>query len=1182
MNKKKRFLYSIFFILLISISMFLFACNKGTSTQKDLLLLKTDVSQLTFIEDEVHLDEIAFEYIDINGNVIELNGNDLEISETDRESLNTPGFKSITFKYNNSEHIVCFLVQEKPTIYNYNLTFDANGGFFSTINAETLSITSGEILRSPPETPVREGYDFSGWYPNYHFIESDKLITPYKISPEVTSFVAKWLSTKRHEVSYKKQQGEQISNIKKIDNMTISDGESIHLINKNEFQDYDILIKNNSVDEYLKYNFVGYKIETFDESTGENVVKFLPSNHTDAIEISNKTTIILVFEINKYDVTFTDDNNVELKKIKVEYGKKVNTEDIPEKPSITGYETYWFNKTLNKDYRVEDIENVTRNISIQLKKTIIRITVNFYDEDNIKLTNISNVYEYGKSIGANKTVPHKNGYDGKWRFNVNDIDTFYEPVQLQNLILNIALYPQIESSKQISFYATYTKKRYTLRFHYDLPEQEGLIFEKEIEYGDRINAKDTMNSNLFALKYVGASGQYFSGYDFSLYKNSTWHYSIDKTNPSTIVNDNHSFDDQNAILNQNPPWDRSVYDFYFNPIKEFNESNISFSYPDPENFDVLLLASDDIIKVEISNSLVKILNTSKLMEYYPRHTIDKWAYNETVDIDDNKLIYQSYKNNYKYFRDDVVYYDAKFYKLSSDESINNAPGVDDSWEILSGIKTKQVEISSDDLYKFNLNEKHLFSENPLINNSIYPIFKERKFSLQIYDQTFQTTPIATNGRYIYSYEFIKKYENLDYTYDDEINFNSLINQYLSSQEYSDGTVSNFELMGLFEDKAFQSVSYNRTSSINIKTDIKLYAKWIDLNFGSDGLVFSKIDNETAALIDFEPQINTLNTKINLNLVIPNFWQETKVKVIKQNALKNLIKYSNIEIENFTLPEFLSEIENDELKNIKVNNSILIANTNTKFNVENNILYENIEGGQRNIVKVPINIDIMGNIAQVFSNVYSINSYAFANFKNILTLTTSDHPSLKFIDNFAFFASSISEFSLGENITYLGYHAFANCENLDQVESVMFSDKIDFGANVFENTKWLIRERASHKQIIIGNILVESIINSTDTTIEIDDKVSIIADNAFVFNVQDNQPFNDITIKFRESSNIHSFGNNVFTNTIKKLIILNDDDIILTETSLNNVLLLETKQSRVEYFNMQLANLENSTLPIVGV
>ena len=106
---------------------------------------------------------------------------------------------------------------------------------------------------------------------------------------------------------------------------------------------------------------------------------------------------------------------------------------------------------------------------------------------------------------------------------------------------------------------------------------------------------------------------------------------------------------------------------------------------------------------------------------------------------------------------------------------------------------------------------------------------------------------------------------------------------------------------------------------------------------SESTVQDASDNETAALIDFEPQINTLNTKINLNLVIPNFWQETKVKVIKQNALKNLIKYSNIEIENFTLPEFLSEIENDELKNIKVNNSILIANTNTKFNVENIVL-----------------------------------------------------------------------------------------------------------------------------------------------------------------------------------------------------------------------------------------------------
>lgn len=1167
MSKRTKIFYFTFFIFIVIVCTFLYACNSSNHSHKEILILKSDVSQLTFVENEVNLDEISFEYIDINGNVTVLTANDLSITESDRLSINEPGFKSITFKYNNLENVVCFLVKEKPSTYSYDLNFNANGGSFPTLNSETLSITSNEVLKTPPETPVREGYQFSGWYPNNHFIESEKLVTPYEINPNVTSFVAKWLSAKVHSVSYRKKLDQSSDlNIPKIEDITISDGEKINLIKEIAFRDYDIL----AINDYLKYDFFGYKISIFDESTGQSNENILSKTHSEPIEISGQTIITLLFKIKKYQVIFSNNNTV-ISEFEVEHGREVVEGDIPIKPNIVGYETYWYNKTANKNYELNDIKNVTRNIFIELKSKIIKISVNFYDENNIKLTNISQVYNYGDFIGINKVVPLKTGYKGIWRFGD---DSFYQPNELEQLKLDIFLYPQIEESKQINFYALYTKKKYILNFHYDLPERTGLVYQKTIDYGDKINAKKTMNSNLFGLRYL-IDTEYVYGYDFLLYGNSTWHYTKDISNPSTVVKDTDNFDAQNENFRQNPPWERSEYNFYFNPQKKFNVNNVQFSYPDPNDFDILLQAPSNMIRVEFSNSSVRILDTIGLMENYPRHSISKWAYNATVDASNNLLVYQSFNADYLYYKDDVVLYNSVFYKLTVSESINEIPGTDEKWEVLNNIATMQIIISSD-LYRINLSEKHLFNINPVINNSIYPIFEERKFSLQVYDQVFQTIPTATEGKYVYNYEFANVYEKLDFSYEEEISISTLITNYLSSKSYQDATPSNFELLGLFEDAMFESTSYNGLDTINIKNDIKLYAKWIDLNFGSDGLIFSKID-EVATVINFEPLIKSLNKKISLDIIIPNEWQGTPVKIIKKDAFKNLIKYSNIEIKSLTLPEFLFEIEHNELKNIKVKNSIFISGSNTKFNVENNILYELIENNQRNIVKVPTNIFI--NTSTAFLDVFDIKPYAFAGFENDLILTTSDHASLKSINNFAFIGSSISQFNLGDNITYLGKEAFANCEKLTQVASAVFSQKIEIADNVFKNTPWWISQKTNNKQIIIGNILLECSIKHTDTIIEINDNVSIVSDNAFIFNVQENQQFNEIIIQFSTASNVNWFGNNVFSNTVKKLVVLNENDIILTTSSFNNVVTLEVQQSRIEYFNAQLENLENNVLTI---
>lgn len=1181
---KKNILICLLFLCVITL-LFLTACNKTTVGYQELLILKTDVTSISLIEGEDNLSKINFEYVDSFGNVKQLTASELNISQKDEESLKQPGFKTITLKYNNAEHIISFLIKERPRIFTYDLTFNANGGYFPNSNVEILNLTSNETLYSPPETPIREGYKFSGWYPNEYFVESEKLITPYKIDLNLTAFIAKWLSTKEHLVSYKKQMNDDDNflapelNIPQIEDFKISDNERIMVLKVIDFKSYDVL----PLSDYLRYDFIGYKLKERKEFESTWVETTLESNHSAPILITGETIITLLFKIKKYKVKFTvKEGNQELifQEFSVNYGNEVNESELNQKPSIEGYTTSWYNLTANKNFELNDIKNITRNITIELQSKVIKIEVNFYDDNNKKLPNISAIYSYNEVVGVNKSIPEKTGHEGRWKAGFDD-NTYYTSNQLEQLALNVGLFSNIQESKQINFYASYTRKKYKLRFNYKLPEYNELLnCEKEIEYGQRINAREFMDSNLFALTYKH-QGILMHGYDRSLYNKSTWHYSEDTSNISTIVQDQDIFDVDNKKIKAET-WNESElgeneYNFHFKPVKHFNHENIQFAYLLPPD-NVPTKAKNDEIMISFINEQVNITNTAGLTRLFPRKSVSGWEYNVLVNDDSEEIIYQLFDKTYTYYNNDVIFYNNEFYKLSENESQGLSPEENDNWVLLQSIATEKRTISTEDIRNINLTRTHIFHENPLVDGSIYPIFEDRKFSLTLFNQSFSEDPTASEGKYVYKYEFNNVYQYSEYAYDHEINLSDLYNQFITdNMNYENGSTGDFQFLGFYENELFSSISYDKNDTIEIKRDMELYAKWIDNNFGSEGLVYQINDEMSSSVVGFEPNISDLTNKATLSIIIPDNWEGRSIKTIKDGAFNNLIKYSNVVVEKLHLPKELNTIENNELKKLKISDAISIDSSNTIYSVTNNILYKN-EDTLKTIVKVPFNIALT-NLQLVFDEVFRVSSFAFSNFSNEFNLDTIQYANLKIIDEYAFIGSNITGLNIGSNISKIGTKAFAYCDKLTNISCDNFAEKIEVGKDAFSKTPWLNSQRTIGKNIVLGNVLIEYKIVNTDIKIDINNDVFAIADNAFTFENQLGESFSDISISFGTQSNLMYVGSNIFSGNIKKLIIENDNDIIFNPSSLNNVESLQVKPERKLYFENVKSTLDNKDIKI---
>ncbi len=286
---------------------------------------------------------------------------------TDDYNLKDPTKENFVFMgwFNNLDEQVTYLgdgvksvvLQAKWALKQYNITFDIN--YLEGTNPETLLVEHGSYIEDLPEVN-REGYDFLGWYHENELYNLNQ--------PVIENIVleAKW-QIKTFEVVFKDDNGAT------LDTQTI---------------DY-----NNAADAPVAPVKAGY---TF---TGWDI---------DFSQVKEDLTVIAIYTINTYSVTFKDFDDTTLKTETVEHGQNATAPANPNNKN--GYHFVgWDN----------NFTNITNNVVVVALYEINTYTVTFkdYDETIIDTQEI----EHGSDALA-PAAPTRTGYAfTNWSLNFNNI-----------------------------------------------------------------------------------------------------------------------------------------------------------------------------------------------------------------------------------------------------------------------------------------------------------------------------------------------------------------------------------------------------------------------------------------------------------------------------------------------------------------------------------------------------------------------------------------------------------------------------------------------------------------------------------------------------------------------------------------------------------------------------------------
>ena len=328
------------------------------------------------------------------------------------------------------------------TANKYTITLNPGEG---TLENNTKEVIYGEKYGELP-TPTREGYDFEGWYDkNENKIETTDIVDIV----ENSTLIAKWVGTE-YTITFDAGEG-------------TTDIASKQVKNGQEYGELPDATRTG-------YTFIGWY-----NSENEKI------ENTTIAEITSNITLTAKYKINKYTVTFlNDDGRTPIKVLEAEYGTDVvYSGETPEKMDVpNGYNaqfTGWDN--------LSKLQNITQDISViaTYQLTPISYTIeykNLKESDNfsnpttytvedkkIDLVNLSNQDKY--IFKGWYTTADENGEK------VTSIDT--------SKMENIVLYAQWEEDK------LYLKSE-----KYKIGENNIDIYEKDDMYLDKIEPETTV------------------------------------------------------------------------------------------------------------------------------------------------------------------------------------------------------------------------------------------------------------------------------------------------------------------------------------------------------------------------------------------------------------------------------------------------------------------------------------------------------------------------------------------------------------------------------------------------------------------------------------------------------------------------------------------------------------------
>ena len=495
-------------------------------------------------------------------------------------------------------------LHSKYEINTYTVSFYHNNEKY----VEDQKVNYGESAVKPSIDPTKEDYNFSGWVikgtnNKYDFtskvtkdieLESSFTAKPtytvtFKIGNEVilTENVIEGHKVTSKEAPYKK--GYLFDKWYSDEGLTIENNFDEKIMgNKTIYGKYN---ENKHTVTYINEGTTYYTEEVLDSftATGPSVnpekegytFKYFSKDKKVAFdynaEITEDTTLYAVYEINKYTVTYINEES-EYHKEELTYGSK---HEKIEDPFKTGYTFIgWYNENEEK---VEYPITVTKDITLHSKYEINKYTVTFNDEDRIttKEVNYNNKVEPVINQG-------KEGYTFKYWSKEKDGEeyNFNTPV-----------------TENITLYAVYKINTYTVTYI-----NEGSEYHKEeLTYGSKHEKiEDPFKTGYTFIGWYNENEEKVE-YPITVTKNITLHskYEINKYTV-TYINEGVKYIDDQQInykekaVKPDPNPSKIGYTFKYWSLKE-NGEEYNFNSEITENITLYAVYSINKYTVTFKN-----------------------------------------------------------------------------------------------------------------------------------------------------------------------------------------------------------------------------------------------------------------------------------------------------------------------------------------------------------------------------------------------------------------------------------------------------------------------------------------------------------------------------------------------------------------------------------------------------
>ena len=742
------------------------------------------------------------------------------------------------------------------------------------------------------------------------------------------------------------------------------------------------------------------------------------------------------------------------------YGVQMGTDTVyvPPVPDVDGATGIW---------RGEDGLNavfgrVTSDLNYIASYTLTTFTVSFVappagyltpneaisagaELEPVKENNGSNVVigglHYGESVlangGAFPGVPRREGYVGEWMFRTGNGNWASVYQDAENQILNAEL-GSITKDHVIA--ASYHASNYTVRVHDTYSDGEELIYTGQHLYNSAFDIPDEVMNELLA-KYPAAE------YIMSWRLNNVATGNVVSL-PVTVTGN---------------------MDIYLNLVRQ--PYRIEFRAQSVVQFDpVVRYVTPDF---DTGVAIVELPEISLI-----GYTISGWRYS---DFTNENIV--PYVQNTVYPAGSKVLYGGRVYETVGGADAGQTPGIGNTWREYTGYRknilraTGTIEVSS----------SHTYSADLLQDTAFYVMVEPIRYTVNIGNEVV----FEEQGAEATVTSFVTTV----------VSYNSVIlpsgqdNKYLTNPAaptYDDGSVGNFVFDGWYLDREYTTPVDVRTYVLNENTvpvnGLYLYPRWTDINLGTPGLIFEKIEgtNEYAVAGFDRSRYEEFST---LKMYIPDYHKDGEVTgavtTVRKNAFADVSKM--LTFTELHIAANLTTIEDNAFMGLTGISKVVVAEGSQNFKFANGMLTD--VGG----TKLYLYIGTASEVAVPDTVEYVVGG-AFAGNTAVQRVTFGAQSELLEIGDMAFFgAKYLTEVALPASLRTIGKDAFKGAVAMRSLTVAENSALTNVAVGAFDDCLSALNA-AANGFITLGNVLIKY--TGSETEVVLTDSIAAIAGGAF--------------------------------------------------------------------------------------